>query len=123
MKIFPVVNYFLGTNIALSLKGEAEFNFTTNVQNYYAGIGPQFAFGIDKNNRFCFYTAIYFGISMNSELSKGFGYRFGNELGLKIVMTNGVILNFGCMLAFDNAGSIQGFQNLIIPTVGITAFF
>jgi len=123
MKIYPMVNYFLGTNVAASLKAEAEFNLTTNTQNYFAGIGPLFVFGITRMDTICFYTGIYVGISMNSEVSNGFGYRFGNEIGLKFIMTTGVILNAGVMLVFDNAGSIKGFQNIIIPTVGITAYF
>jgi len=39
-------------------------------------------------------------------------------------MSNGVIINAGVQLIFDNLGeSVEGFQNIIVPTVGITAWF
>jgi hypothetical protein len=124
VKVFPLFNYFVGNTIAASLKGEAVFNLTTNSQAYNVGIGPMFVYGLTKSDDICFYAAIYLGVSMNSSLTNGFGYRYSNELGLKFVMTSGVILNFGTMIAFDDSGDqMTGFQNIIIPTVGITAWF
>ncbi|PKL37585.1 MAG: hypothetical protein CVV44_14655 [Spirochaetae bacterium HGW-Spirochaetae-1] len=123
-KVLPLVNYFLGQNLALSVRGEADFNITAGSQVYYVGAGPMFVFGIDKKEQFCFYTSIYMGMSMNTELSKKLGFRYGNELGVKFILTSGVILNLGVTLAFDNAGdNVTGFQNIIIPTLGITAWF
>ncbi len=123
-KVLPLVNYFLGRNLALSLRGEADFNITAGSQVYYVGAGPMFAFGIDKKEHFCFYTTIYAGMSVNTALSDSYGFRYGNEIGLKFILTSGVILNLGVMMAFDNAGEgVSGFQNIIIPTMGITAWF
>ncbi len=124
IKLLPMLNYFVVSNVALGLKGEADFNLTTSTQIYNAGIGPQFVYGLDDNDEFCFYTSIFAGASYNSALSNSWGFRYGNELGLKIVMRSGVIMNFGVMIAFDNAGDQKtGFQNIILPTIGISAWF
>jgi hypothetical protein len=123
-KVLPLINYFLGQNIALSLRGEADFNMTANQQIYYGGAGPMFAFAIDRKEHFIFYTTIYAGVSVNNTLEKQYGFRYGNEMGMKFVLTSGVILNLGAMMAFDNGGDqMDGFQNIIIPTFGITAWF
>lgn len=123
-KILPVVNFFLMKNFALGLHGEADINITTGSQIYNVGAGPMFAFGIDKAERFCFYTTIFIGMSYNTALADKIGLRYGNELGLKFILTSGVILNVGIMVAFDNAGdNITGFQNIYLPTIGITAWF
>ncbi|MCP4132479.1 MAG: hypothetical protein GY754_16015 [bacterium] len=124
LKLFPMVSYFLLTNLALGLKGEADLNLTTGTQSYTVGLGPQFIFGIDKADEICFYTTISLGVSIDTSRSSSLGYRFANELGVKFVLTSGVILNTGLMLVFDNGGdSMTGFQNLIIPAIGITAWF
>lgn len=124
VKIYPIFNYFLGSSIALSLKGEAEFNLTTDSERYNVGVGPMFVYGITRKNDICFYTAIYAGISMNTAISESYGYRYANEVGFKFVMSNGVIVNTGVQVVFDNSGeNIDGFQNLIVPTIGITAWF
>ncbi len=123
-KILPVVNFFLLKNMALGLRGEADINITTGSQVYNVGAGPMFVFGIDKKERFCFYTSIFIGMSYNTAVTNKIGLRYGNEIGLKYILTSGVILNLGIMVAFDNAGdNISGFQNLYVPTLGITAWF
>lgn len=124
VKVFPMISYFLGKNIALGVKGEAEFNFTTKKNSYNVGIGPQFVFGLTKKDDVCFYATIFAGVSSNSSLeSNQFGYRYGNEMGIKFVLSSGVIFSLGAMIVFDNAGSIEGFQNIIVPALGITAWF
>jgi len=124
LKIFPLCAFFIDNNVALAAKGEAEFNLTTDTQAYSAGMGPQFIFGITKQDDVCFYAEIMAGISRNSEVSDEFGYRYSNGFGLKFVMTSGVIFNMGVQLIFDNLGdNVTGFQNIIVPTFGITAWF
>ena len=124
LKVFPQFAYFIDSNIALALKGEAEFNLTTDTQAYSGGAGPQFIFGMTKNDDICFYADIMVGISRNSTVNNTFGYRYSNGFGLKFVLTSGVNFNAGVQLIFDNLGNnVTGFQNLIVPTVGITAWF
>ncbi len=123
-RIQPTVNYFIFENMALSLRGEADFNVTASSQIYNAGAGPMFVFGLDRKETICFYTTIFAGVSMNTTLQNQMGFRYGNEFGFKFILTSGVILNFGALVAFDNAGdSMEGFQNIIIPTMGVTAWF
>lgn len=124
LKVFPQFAFFLGNNIAFALKGEAEFNLTTDTQAYAGGAGPQFVFGITKRNDVCFYADMMAGISRNTQINDELGYRYSNGMGLKFVMTSGVIFNAGVQLVFDNLGeSVTGFQNIIVPTIGITAWF
>ena len=124
LKVFPQLSVFIGNNIALALKGEAEFNLTNNTQTYYGGAGPQFVFGITKKDDLCFYADMMAGVSRNSEVNDKIGYRYSNGFGLKFVLTSGVIFNMGVQLVFDNLGeNVSGFQNIIVPTVGITAWF
>lgn len=124
LRIYPQFAYFLLNNIAIAVKGEAEFNLTADTQAYNAGLGPQFVFGITKNDDICFYADMMAGISRNTSLSKKFGYRYSNGLGVKFITVSGVIFNVGVQFVFDNlGGKTSGFQNLIVPTVGITAWF
>ena len=124
MKIFPMVNYFIHDNIGIMIKGEADLNLTQSSQSYNVVLGPQYVFGIDRMDEICFYSSLFIGISYNSALSDSFGYRYGNELGMKFILTSGVILNFGVMIIFDNAGdNVTGFQNVFEPTIGISAWF
>jgi len=124
LKVFPQFAFFLGDNIAIALKGEAEFNLTADTQAYAGGIGPQFVFGITKRNDVCFYADMMGGVSRNTQINDEYGYRYSNGMGLKFVMTSGVIFNAGVQLVFDNLGeNVSGFQNIIVPTIGITAWF
>lgn len=124
IKLFPAVNFFIHSNVAIGLKGEADINLTLDTRSYNIGLGPVFIYGIDTADKFCFYASIFAGISMNTTLNDSFGYRYGNELGLKIILTSGVIMNLGVMIIFDNAGdNMTGFQNIIEPTIGISAWF
>jgi len=124
LKLFPLANYFLTSNFALGIKGEADINLTTSSHNYYIGVGPQFAFGLNRDDTICFYTTVFAGMSYNGAASKSIGFRYGNEIGLKFILTSGVILNAGVMILFDNSGdNVTGFQNLYVPTIGITAWF
>ncbi len=125
VKLFPTFNYFVVRNLALGLKGEAEFNFTTKKNNYNAGVGPQFVFGLTSKNDLCFYASIFAGYSYNDSIEENskYGYRYGNEIGFKLVMSSGVIISLGGMIIFDNAGRIEGFQNILVPALGITAWF
>ena len=124
LKVFPQFAYFFDENIAFAVKGEAEFNITTGTQAYFAGLGPQYVFGVTKKEDICFYTEIMAGISRNSAINDKIGYRYSNGFGFKFIMSNGLIINAGVQLIFDNLGENKtGFQNLIVPTVGITAWF
>lgn len=124
LKVFPQFAYFVGENVALAIKGEAEWNITTDTQAYSGGLGPQFVFGVTKKEDICFYAEIMAGMSRNSAVNDSFGYRYSNGFGFKFVMSNGVIINAGVQLIFDNLGeNVTGFQNLIVPTIGITAWF
>lgn len=124
LKVFPQFAYFIGENVALAIKGEAEFNITNDTQAYSGGLGPQFIFGITKKEDICFYTEIMAGMSRNSAINDSYGYRYSNGFGFKFVMSNGVIVNAGVQLIFDNLGdNVSGFQNIIVPTIGITAWF
>lgn len=124
LKVFPQFSFFLDNNIALAVKGEAEFNLTNKTKAYSGGLGPQFVFGITKRDDICFYADIIAGISRNSEINNKIGYRYSNGFGLKFVLSSGVIFNTGVQLIFDNLGqNVSGFQNVIVPTIGITAWF
>jgi len=124
VNIYPMFNYFFTPNIALGMKAEASFNFTKGTQSYNGGVGPQFIFGINKDDSICFYTGVYLGASKDSSLSKAFGYRYSNEFGLKFVLNSGVIFNVGTMVVFDNGGDEKtGFQNILVPAIGISAWF
>jgi len=124
LKVFPQFAFFLGNNIAWALKGEAELNLTNDTQVYSGGMGPQFIFGMTKKDDVCFYADIMAGISRNSQITEKLGYRYSNGFGLKFVLTSGVIFNAGVQLIFDNLGqNVTGFQNVIVPTIGITAWF
>lgn len=124
VNVFPMLNYFFANNFAIGFKGEAQFNITRGTQDYNAGIGPQFVFGLDRKDEICFYTGIYIGASVNSSVTNKYGFRYGNEFGFKFVLTSGVILNVGAQMVFDNSGDkYTGFQNLILPAIGISAWF
>lgn len=124
LKLFPQFAYFTGQNVAFAVKGEAEFNITTDSYAYSFGLGPQFIFGVTRKEDICIYTEIMAGMSKNSAVDKKFGYRYSNGFGFKFVMSNGVIINMGAQLIFDNLGqNVNGFQNIIVPTIGITAWF
>ena len=124
LRVYPQFAYFLSNNIAIAVKGEAEFNLTNDTQAYHAGAGPQFVFGITKNDDICFYADMMAGISRNTSISDKYGYRYSNGIGLKFITVSGVIFNMGVQLVFDNLGkNAAGFQNLIVPTIGITAWF
>lgn len=124
LKVFPQFAFFVNNNIALALKGEAEFNLTNDTQAYSGGAGPQFIFGITKRDDVCFYAEIMAGISRNSQISNEIGYRYSNGFGLKFVLSSGVIFNAGVQLVFDNLGqNMTGFQTVVVPTIGITAWF
>lgn len=124
IKIFPMMSYFLHSNVAIWVKGAAVINLTSNAKSYNAGMGPMFIFALDRSEEICFYTTVFAGASKNSTIKDSIGYRYGNELGLKFVLTSGVILNLGVMIVFDNAGDkVTGFQNIIEPTIGISAWF
>jgi len=124
IKIFPMMSFFVHSNVAIWVKGAAMINLTSNTTSYNAGIGPQFIFALDRAEEICFYTTVFAGASKNSALKDSIGYRYGNELGLKFILTSGVILNLGVMIVFDNAGDkVTGFQNIIEPTIGISAWF
>ena len=86
LKVFPQFAFFLDNNVALAVKGEAEFNLTTDTQAYSGGAGPQFVFGITKKDDVCFYADIMAGVSRNSEISDKIGYRYSNGFGLKFVL-------------------------------------
>ena len=123
-QLFPLFNYFVHPNIAISVKAEANFNLTSNTQLFNVNVGPSFVFGINKSDSICFYASIYNGISMDTAKNTNIGYRFSNEVGLKFVLTSGVILNLGVMVVFDNNGEqVTGFSNLFVPSLGITAWF
>ena len=123
-QLFPLFNYFVHPNIAVSVKAEANFNLTSNTQLFNVNVGPSFVFGINKSDSICFYASIYNGISMDTAKNTNIGYRFSNEVGLKFVLTSGVILNLGVMVVFDNNGEqVTGFSNLFVPSLGITAWF
>jgi len=124
LKVFPQFAFFVDNNIALAVKGEAEFNLTNHTQAYSGGAGPMFVFGLTKKDDVCFYAEIMAGVSRNSQVSNKIGYRYSNGMGLKFVLTSGVIFNAGVQLVFDNLGqNVTGFQNIIVPTIGITAWF
>lgn len=124
LKVFPQFGFFVGDNIALALKGEAEFNLTNDTQAYSGGAGPQFVFGITKKNDVCFYADMMAGVSRNSEINDKIGFRYSNGMGFKFVLSSGIIFNAGVQLVFDNLGeNVSGFQNIIVPTIGITAWF
>ncbi|HPS87064.1 MAG TPA: hypothetical protein PLY36_09990 [Spirochaetota bacterium] len=124
LKVFPQFAFFIDNNVALAMKGEAEFNLTTDTQAYAGGMGPQFIFGLTKKDDVCFYAEIMAGVSRNSQISDKIGYRYSNGFGLKFVLNSGVIFNAGVQLIFDNLGeNVTGFQNVIVPTFGITAWF
>ncbi len=124
LNVFPMLNYFVLPNVAIGTKGEASFNLTAGDHNYNIGAGPVFVYGLDRRDQICFYTSIFAGMSYNSSLSDSLGFRYGNEIGLKFVLSSGVIINLGFMIAFDNAGDkVSGFQNILLPTIGITAWF
>jgi len=124
LRVYPQLAYFLSSNIAFALKGEAEFNLTNDTQAYHAGAGPQFVFGITRNDDICFYADMMAGVSRNTQVSDKYGYRYSNGVGLKFISTSGVIFNIGVQLVFDNLGeNATGFQNIIVPTIGITAWF
>lgn len=123
-QLFPLFNYFVHPNIAMSLKSEMNFNLTTNTQVFNINVGPSFIFGINKTDSICFYNSVYVGISMDTAKNTNVGYRFSNEIGLKFVLTSGVILNLGVMIVFDNSGEqVTGFSNMFVPSLGITAWF
>jgi hypothetical protein len=124
INFFPMINYFFHKNIAVNLQGEAAFNLTTDNQVYNLALGPVFVFGLDKDDSICFYASIVTGASVNTALENKWGYKYGNEIGLKFILTSGVILNVGTMIVFDNSGDEKtGFQNIIVPKIGITAWF
>ena len=124
LKVFPQFAFFVDNNISLAVKGEAEFNLTNKTQSYSGGAGPQFIFGLTKKDDVCFYAEIMAGVSRNSEVSNKIGYRYSNGFGLKFVLSSGVIFNTGVQLIFDNLGqNVTGFQNIVVPTLGITAWF
>jgi len=123
-QLFPLFNYFVHSNIAVSLKAEMNFNLTTNTQIFNVNTGPSFIFGLNKDDSICFYASMYVGISMDSAKSTDVGWRYSNELGIKFILTSGVILNVGVMIVFDNGGEqVTGFSNLFVPALGITAWF
>ena len=124
LRVYPQFAVFLSNNIAFAIKGEAEFNLTNDTQAYHAGAGPQFVFGITKNDDICFYADMMAGVSRNTSISDELGYRYSNGIGLKFITMSGVIFNMGVQLVFDNLGeNATGFQNIIVPTIGITAWF
>lgn len=124
LKVYPQFAVFLDNNIAFAVKGEAEFNLTNNTKAYAGGAGPQFVFGLTKKDDICLYADIMAGVSRNSQISDKYGFRYSNGFGLKFVMTSGVIFNAGVQIIFDNLGeNVTGFQNIIVPTIGITAWF
>lgn len=124
IRVYPQLAYFLSNNIAFAVKGEAEFNLTNDTQAYHAGAGPQFVFGITKKDDICFYADMMAGVSRNTSITKKYGYRYSNGIGLKFITVSGVIFNMGVQLVFDNLGeNSAGFQNIIVPTIGITAWF
>jgi len=124
LKVFPQFAFFVNNNIALAMKGEAEFNLTNDTEAYSGGAGPQFIFGITKRDDVCFYAEIMAGVSRNSQISEEIGYRYSNGFGLKFVLSSGVIFNAGVQLVFDNLGqNMTGFQTVVVPTIGITAWF
>ncbi len=123
-QLFPLFNYFVHSNIAISLKSEMNFNLTTNTQIFNINVGPSFVFGLNKDDSICFYASMYVGMSMDSAKSTDIGWRYANELGVKFILTSGVILNVGLMIVFDNGGQqVSGFSNLFVPALGITAWF
>ena len=64
------------------------------------------------------------GVSRNSEINDKIGFRYANGMGFKFVLSSGIIFNAGVQLVFDNLGeNVSGFQNIIVPTIGITAWF
>ncbi len=123
LRVFPQFSYFFTSNLAITMKGEAEFNLTNKTKAYSGGIGPKFVFGITEKDTICFYADMMLGFSHNSLVNDKVGYRYSNGMGLKFLMNSGVILNAGVQLVFDNLGSTKGFQNVVVPTVGITAWF
>ncbi len=124
IKVFPMMTFFLTGNAGITLKGAADINLTNDTRSYNVGMGPQFIFGIDPTDEICFYATIFLGVSVNTALNDSFGYRYGNEVGFKFILTSGVIMNLGLMIVFDNAGDrVTGFQNIIEPTIGISAWF
>lgn len=124
LQLFPIFNFFVHSNIALSLKTEMNFNLTTNTQLFNINLGPMFVFGLNKDDSICFYASMYLGISMNTSISTDIGWRYSNELGIKFILTSGVTLNIGLMIIFDNGGQeVTGFSNMFVPGIGITAWF
>jgi hypothetical protein len=123
-QLFPLFNYFVHSNIAMSLKAEMHFNLTTNTQAFNINTGPSFVFGLNRDESICFFASMYAGISMDTTRNSDVGWRFSNEIGLKFILTSGVILNVGLMIVFDNGfESVSGFSNLFVPALGITAWF
>jgi hypothetical protein len=125
LRFMGVMNYFLSGNMALSLKGDGDFDITNNHQLYGVELGPMFAFALDSRKLVSLYVAIYGGVTFNnlSYLHDKYGIRYANEAGFKFSVAKGVNINLGIMAAFDNEkAKASGFETVITPMLGITAW-
>lgn len=119
-----VINYFFSNNIAASLKGDGNFNISQNDQIYALEFGPMFAFALDSQKIASFYVAVYGGVTVNSFLSDKYGVRYANEVGFKFAIAQGVNINVGLNIAFDNNKfNASGFETIVNPAIGVTAWF
>ncbi len=124
IKFLPSCTYYFLPSFGINVRVGIDINLTTNIQNYYGLVGPQFVFPMDRREKFLFFTTFLIGITYSSNIGQPLGYRFGNDLGIKFIFSMGFAINVGLMIAFDNAGqTVSGFQDLIVPTIGITAWF
>ncbi|MCL2025826.1 MAG: hypothetical protein FWG92_03370 [Leptospirales bacterium] len=117
-----IMNYFVVDNLAFSLRGSGDFDISNNQQFYYIGMGPMFAFGIDRFNEISFYCAVYIGTTINSFVEDKYGMRYTSEIGLKFGLGK-AILNVGLSAAFENSkASDATFNRFLNPMIGITVW-
>jgi len=128
-QIQPLINYFLFDGFGFSLKGGADISVTDISRSWGLCTGPIFAFGLNRDETIHFFTGIYAGISSRSNRTRTsgteYGFCYSNEFGLKFVLSSGVLLSTSITTAFDvNTGSTgDKFRNVIMPMIGITAWF
>jgi len=117
-----VMNIFIINNLALSFKGEGDFDITNNHQLYYIGIGPMFAFGLDSSNQIAVYFSIHGCFRVNSFFKDKYRQRYANEIGFKLGLGR-AILNIGLSVGFENDKMKSlNFTVDVNPMIGITTW-
>lgn len=124
LSLQPFVNVFLSRLVAMSGHFKCEYDIKNGSGRYNWGIGPMLATSLNKRDSVMFYLSLYAGMGVNNDIRPMYGFRYGNDVGLKFQLSHGSFLNVGLSIAMNTRNfNFSVFDTSVTPTIGISAWF